>query len=315
MKLLKKMTVPFLMVSFSFVSEVLSDEDKATQTLISQPIAGTQSRQSFTPIPTENAQIEKKAVPQVPESEAAKKKKKHKSVATKTKEKAKPVVSTAKETTPPTTYKDTKVLSNTVSTPAGHQGWFVGIRGAYVPSMIVEINYEFNNTFKLRLLGQMGQYKRTYSGDGQRYDHIRFKPQKVGAMADWHPWKNGFRLTGGIAYNADRIRLNHMVTNTLLGLPASVYGTIIAKYKFRVVAPYLGLGYDTGSLGDTGLSLSVDAGFWFQGRVRSSFSLSGTGRNNSMVLENTRDHLNNLLNKHKFIRTMPMISLGLRYLI
>jgi hypothetical protein len=106
-----------------------------------------------------------------------------------------------------------------------------------------------------------------------------------------------------------------MVTNTLLGLPASVYGTIIAKYKFRVVAPYLGLGYDTGSLGDTGLSLSVDAGFWFQGRVRSSFSLSGTGRNNSMVLENTRDHLNNLLNKHKFIRTMPMISLGLRYLI
>jgi len=196
----------------------------------------------------------------------------------------------------------------------GHQGWFVGIRGAYVPSAILEVGYEFNSTFKLRLLGQWGRYYQSHSVDGQTYNHIRFQPGKVGLMADWHPWKNGFRLSGGIAYNADRIRLNHTVTNTLLGQPASVFGTIGAKYRFRVTAPYLGLGYDTGSLGDSGISLSADAGFWFQGRVRSSFILSGTGQTTPAMIELTKAHLENLLNKHKLIRTMPMASLGIRYL-
>jgi hypothetical protein len=201
------------------------------------------------------------------------------------------------------------------SSSSSHEGWFVGIRGAYVPSVIIELGYEFNNTFKLRLLGQGGRYYQSYSVDGQTYNRIQFQPRKIGIMADWHPWKNGFRLSAGIAYNADRIRLNHTVTNTLLGLPASVYGTIAAKYRYRVNVPYLGLGYDTGSLGGTGISLSADAGLWFQGRARSTFSMSGSGQSNSTVIGMTKAHLENLLNKHKFIRTMPMVSLGLRYLI
>jgi hypothetical protein len=111
------------------------------------------------------------------------------------------------------------------------------------------------------------------------------------------------------------MRLNHTVTNTLLGLPANAYGTINAKYKYRVLAPYLGLGYDTGSLGETGISLSADAGLWFQGRVRSSFNLTGTGQSNPVVTNLAKAHLENLLNKHKSIRTVPMVSLGVRYLI
>ena len=108
-------------------------------------------------------------------------------------------------------------------------------------------------------------------------------------MADWHLWKNGLRLTGGLAYNGDRIGLNHAVAGTLLGQPATVYGTITANYKYRwAVVPYLGLGYDTGSLGNSGLSLSADAGFWFQGRVRSSVKLTGTGQNNDRIINSAK---------------------------
>jgi hypothetical protein len=277
MKLFKKMAVSTLLLGGILVSGGLSEETKSSE---SQNSATTQ---------------EVKAKDKHPHHKHHHHHKKHT-------EKVQPVpVNTTKAlVTPP---------------PSGHQGWFVGIRGAYVPSGILEVGYEFNNTFKLRLLGQAGRYYQSYSVDGQTYNHIQFQPRKVAIMADWHPWKNGFRLSGGLAYNADRIRLNHTVSSTLLGQPASIFGTIAATYKFRVLAPYLGLGYDTGSLGDSGISLSADAGFWLQGRVRSSFSLSGPGQNNINIINLTKAHLENLLNKHKLIRNMPMVSIGIRYLI
>lgn len=196
------------------------------------------------------------------------------------------------------------------------EGWFVGIRGAYVPSVIAEIGYQFNKTFKLRMIGAgFAHYNKTLSVDGQTYNKVRFKPLKVGLLADWHLWKNGFRISGGVAYNGDRIRLNQMVTGTLLGLPASVYGNITANYKYRwAIVPYLGIGYDTGSLGNSGISLSADAGFWFQGKVRSRVTLSGTGQNSTTAIDNAKLHTANLVNKNKLLRTVPMASIGIRYM-
>jgi hypothetical protein len=203
-----------------------------------------------------------------------------------------------------------------IPAPAGHRGWFVGVRGAYVPSIILEVGYEFNNTFKLRLMGQAGRYNRTSSVDGQRYNRIQFKPQKVGAMVDWHPWKNGLRATLGAAYNGDKINFTSPVSGTLLGFPAGSYGTLTASYKYRrAVAPYLGFGYDTGSLGRTGISLSADAGFWFQGKVRQKVTLTGTGQTNLNVMNNANAHAANLINRHRLFKTLPMVSVGIRYLI
>jgi hypothetical protein len=198
---------------------------------------------------------------------------------------------------------------------ASQAGWFIGFRGAYVPSLVLELGYHFNNTFKLRMIaaGLVRSY-RAYYLDGQTYDRIRFKPQKLGLMADWNPWKNGFRFSGGIAYNGDRMQMTHTVTGTLLGQPASVYGTITANYKYRwAIVPYLGIGYDTGSLGCTGISLSADAGFWFQGKVRPRVSLTGTGRNIETVVNTVKEHTAYLINSHKMWRNVPMVSLGIRY--
>ncbi|MBM3468444.1 MAG: hypothetical protein FJX71_03320 [Alphaproteobacteria bacterium] len=205
--------------------------------------------------------------------------------------------------------------SQFLETPSQRKGWFVGIRAAYVPSAIGEIGYQFNNTFKLRLLGAgLRDYFRTLNVDGQNYQRIKFKPMKIGLMADWYPWKNALRLTGGIAYNGDKIRLDHMPTGTLLGQPANVFGTISARYKYRPIAPYLGIGFDTDSLGSTGLSLSADAGFWFQGRARSVVNLSGPGQSSALLVTGAKIHTEKLINSHKLLRTTPMISIGIRYL-
>ena len=326
MKLLKEMIVLSLLLGGFFVSGALAEETKETQTRVPQPSEKMKSKPLLTPVSSEDAKTDEKSKPAPSEGDKAdekpkaatpevKKGKKHKSVASKAKEKPKPVASKAKETKSPATPKDTKASEATTPTPSGHKGWFVGVRAAYVPSAVLEIGYEFNETFKLRLLGTGGRYHQTYSVDNQHYNHMRFSPRKIGLMGDWHPWKNGLRLTGGIAYNGDRINAAHTVTGTLLGQPASVYGTITVNYKYRrYIAPYIGIGYDTGSLGDTGISLSADAGFWIQGKVRPSVNFTGTGQNTAAVIDSVKLHTATLLNKHKLIRNVPMVSLGMRYL-
>lgn len=200
--------------------------------------------------------------------------------------------------------------------PSSTGRWFVGVRSSYVPGIGVEWGYQFNSTFKLRMLG-VGFFRsyKSFSADGQTYNKVRIQPLKVGLMADWHLWKNGLRLTGGIAYNGDRIYLDRMVTGTLFGQPAAAYGNITANLKYRwAIVPYLGLGYDTGSLEGSGISLSADAGFWFQGKARSRVTLTGTGQNNDTVINNVKAHTENLINKNRLMRTVPMVSLGIRYL-
>lgn len=287
-----------------------SQETNRPQSSISKPSEDIKSQSSFTPVPLKEAKAVEK--PKLnPKND--KHKKKHKPHAGSPKEKPKP------KTTPRTPKEAPSSAPPKVSESAAQSatsGWFLGVRGAYVPGVIGELGYQFNTTFKLRLIGAgFVQYFKTFSVDNQVYNKVRIKPLKIGLMADWHLWKNGFRLTGGIAYNGDRIRLNHTITGTLFGQPANVYGNVTARYQYRwAVVPYLGLGYDTGSLGGSGISLSADAGFWFQGKVRSSVNFTGTGQGNDMIINNLKLHTANLINKNKLMRTVPMVSLGIRYM-
>lgn len=297
-------------LSYEASAEISSQITNEPQPSLPKSSENKRLQPSVTPAPTEKA----KTAP----VEQIKADGKPKAVTKQTqhKKKHKPRGAPAKEKTQPLAV-ETKVPETTAaSTLSPNSGWFLGVRGSYVPGVIGELGYQFNRTFKLRLIGAgfIRSYK-SFSVDDQNYNKVRIKPLKVGLMADWHLWKNGLRLTGGLAYNGDRIRLNRAVTGTLLGQPANVYGTITANYKYRwAVVPYLGLGYDTGSLGNSGLSLSTDAGFWFQGRVRSSVKLTGTGQNNDRIINNAKDHTENLINKNKMMRTVPMVSLGIRYM-
>lgn len=196
-----------------------------------------------------------------------------------------------------------------------NSGWFVGVRGAYIPSLMAEVGYQFNQTFKLRFFGSgVLHYAQSLSIDGQAYNSVRFKPMKYGIMADWYLWKNDFRVTAGFAYNGDKMRVDHQVTGTLLGEPASSYGTITANYNYRrACAPYLGIGYDV-ALGGSAVSLSADAGVWFQGKVRSDVELTGPGKYSSVVKEKAKDHTQRLINQDSWLKTVPMVSIGLRYI-
>lgn len=304
-------------LAYEVSAEASSQITSEPQPSLSKPSAEMRSQTAVTPaLPEEVKTIPSEQIKTDGKPKAVTQHKKHKPRGAPAKGKAKPNVAKIKTTesaplTPPNATQTATAAASPVTS-----GWFLGVRGSYIPGVIGELGYQFNRTFKLRLIGAgFIRSHKSFSIDGQNYNKVRIKPLKVGLMADWHLWKNGLRLTGGIAYNGDRIHLNRMVTGTLFGQPAAVYGNIAANLRYRwAIVPYLGVGYDTGSLGNSGLSLSVDVGFWFQGKVRSRVNLTGTGQNNDTIMNSAKTHTENLINKNKMMRTVPMVSLGIRYM-
>jgi hypothetical protein len=182
-KCLKKMTIHTPLLAFLlgsiFTTTALSEDSNKSQTLASEAQEEMSSKRAFTAIPTETPQREENADTAPAERVKAEDKpkesapevrphKKHKHALHKAKPKEKPKHHAPKAKDASATPQDKKAAP--LTSLSGHKGWFVGLRGAYVPAGILEIGYEFNETFKLRLLGELGRYKRNYSVDGQRYD-------------------------------------------------------------------------------------------------------------------------------------------------
>lgn len=124
----------------------------------------------------------------------------------------------------------------------------------------------------------------SHSGNTSDVDYdLKLKMRTVDALLDYYPMSTGFRLTGGIVYNGNKIDANGVPgsggTYTLNGrsYPASVVGNLNGKIDFRNVAPYLGIGWGnaTSRRQEKGWGFTADLGVLFQGTPRTSLSNSG----------------------------------------
>jgi len=92
----------------------------------------------------------------------------------------------------------------------------------------------------------------------------------LGALIDYHPFKGGFRLTGGVRSNFSKAELtgtpNQDVTIGDETFAAADVGTLEGSATFRTFAPFLGLGYGATLLKGS-LTFGFDAGVMFQGRA------------------------------------------------
>lgn len=90
----------------------------------------------------------------------------------------------------------------------------------------------------------------------------------LGALVDYHPFKGGFRLSGGVRANFNKAELtgtaNDDVTIGNQTFTADEIGTLKGKASFRTVAPYLGVGYGA-TLLKGALSIGFDVGVMYQG--------------------------------------------------
>lgn len=140
-----------------------------------------------------------------------------------------------------------------------------------------DIGYRFNDFFGVRLNVNYFEWDFDVDYGGVDYD-LSANLASAGLLADYHPFGNGFHLTGGIYYNGnvfDVVAQPSGGTLTIGGTtyPAAAAGRVSGDVEFNDVAPYLGLGYDI-ALTDN-LDFGVDAGLLFHGQPNATLSSTG----------------------------------------
>ncbi len=110
----------------------------------------------------------------------------------------------------------------------------------------------------------------------------------LGTLLDYHPFRGGFRLSGGLRFNFNEAGLtgvpNGDVTIGDQTFAASDVGTLEGDVSYDVVAPYIGLGYGA-TLLQGALTIGFDLGVMYQGKADVDLDARGGALEGNAVLE------------------------------
>lgn len=177
----------------------------------------------------------------------------------------------------------------------------------------LEVTTSLSDRFNARLGGHYFPYSRSdvFSDDDVdvRSD-ADLTLMSVSAFADWHPFRNVFRLTAGIVYNRNEV--SSVVT------PISSYtidektfsperiGTMEASIGHKAsFNPYVGLGFGNAVSGSR-LGMSFDLGVLYTDSPK--VRMSGTG-----MIAPTANQAPDLEEDLSGITLYPLLSLGISY--
>ncbi len=163
------------------------------------------------------------------------------------------------------------------------------------------------------------------------------------ALANYHPWSNGFHVSAGLAINNSSIDVKttqvKLTDNLIDEYGDDLDPVIIRRVKDKIkedgavarlapsvevkptkkVAPYLGIGYNSANQSDSGFSFTASAGVMF-----SKFELNGSpncySENLSKVegdfkdvCSNIQKEIDDLKGDVDKIKVYPVVSLGVMY--
>lgn len=137
-----------------------------------------------------------------------------------------------------------------------------------------------------------------------------------GGTANFHPFLGGFKITGGLFLNHNKIDVHaaprrNVRLNGVTYTPAEV-GNLTGDIKFGKISPYAGVGYDSAFSSITPLSFNCDVGVLFQGKPKTAVSATGLLKNSDELIKNANTNLYNASNK-SYVRFYPVISIGFKY--
>lgn len=108
----------------------------------------------------------------------------------------------------------------------------------------------------------LGSREKTTTENGIQYNG-KYELSRVAVLADWFPFQNGFRLTGGVSANNYKITLDATGAGGNLTIGDKTYTTtssdgLNVEIKYPGVTPYLGMGW--GHQLDSGWRFGFDVG-------------------------------------------------------
>lgn len=229
---------------------------------------------------------------------------------------ASPVQQTTPATTQPT-LTQASVDTEKTKTPSP---WFMGLRLG-TTGVEGEVGYTFNDTFRIRgSAGGLTHFRRNLAVGNLKANNLDVRIQMAKIHLDWHFLKNGLRLTGGLAFNGSRLKFDKDLSNIQVSPLFNTgpnAGFAHVEYRYRRLAPFIGVGYDSPGLWGTNISFTCDAGVMFMGNPRSKIKTTTAATIPAPVVngltQRAQTDANNLPKTHGWLRTYPAISLGLRY--
>ncbi|MGE3914854.1 MAG: hypothetical protein AB7F78_04075 [Hyphomicrobiaceae bacterium] len=142
-----------------------------------------------------------------------------------------------------------------------------------------ELSYRVIGNLVVRLNGNWADLGFDQTVDGNSFNGS-VKVKGAGLIADWHPFANGFRLSGGARYH-DAV-FSGTVTGSDVTLndkiyTAAQYGTLTAQVENDTkFAPYVGIGWDSSHFSESGFSIGIEAGVLFVGEQKATLTSSKT---------------------------------------
>ena len=172
--------------------------------------------------------------------------------------------------------------------------WSVG-GGVSTLGAGLNVGYQFNDFFKLRgIINYFSFNKSLHNNQFTAKGNLKLFTTSL--MGDFHPCQNGFRLTGGLVYNGNKLDMEYASKKNLT-IHGRTYtpqqlGNIKGTLNFRAIAPYFGVGYDSGYREKVGFSFNVDTGVLFQGNVRGKVTrLTGLVLNKQQAINDAKDEI------------------------
>lgn len=141
----------------------------------------------------------------------------------------------------------------------------------------LDLTARASDRFALR--GSIGRadVTRSFSESGIDYDGT-LEVGGYGVLVDFHPFKGGFRVTGGLFENRNRVEFESTPTSTITiggnAYPPALVGTLRGDVSFRSLAPYAGIGFGNAARSPGRARFVFDLGLLAQGAGDATLSSS-----------------------------------------
>lgn len=179
-----------------------------------------------------------------------------------------------------------------------------------------DLKYSLTPTVVLRARAAGLDIHDSEDSDGIHYSG-KIKLATLGGFVDWHPWRNGWMLSGGVLGGRRKINLNGSSANnvTINGdtyTPAQI-GTVYGDAKLPSTAGFLGVGYDSTFVSPGRWGFNVLAGVQLGGRPKVRLTSNGLLATTPQLQTDLRREEDNIRHDLDFAKYYPAVSVGLSY--
>lgn len=141
----------------------------------------------------------------------------------------------------------------------------------------LEYSTSINEMFALRTGVNGLSYSDSLNESGIKYD-ADLELKTASLILDYHPFSNGFRLSGGAMYNGNQLKVTGKpdgsgdieINDRIYG--SSEVGQLDGKVDFNTFAPYAGIGYSSSKTKSSGFSFNTEIGAMFQGAANAKLT-------------------------------------------